>query len=88
LAALQQAARDALEQLGAGGQGGVGLLPRDPLGRPQRGTGFGDDGTTRVPDRAELQRSRQLRDEIRRRAGETQRPEPERDYLRRLLKQF
>ncbi|MCR6629651.1 MAG: TIGR02302 family protein [Magnetospirillum sp.] len=88
LGAMQQAAREALEQLGASGQGMQSLLPRDPLGRPMRGTGGGDDGTTRVPDGAEVQRSRQLLEEIRRRAGEFQRPEAERDYLRRLLKQF
>lgn len=88
LAALQQAAREAVEQMGNSGQGMMGMVPRDPLGRPLRGTAVGDDDTTRVPDRAELQRSRQLLDEIRRRAGETQRPEAERDYLRRLLRQF
>lgn len=88
LAALQQATREALEQLGSAGQGVQGMVPRDPLGRPLRGAGMGDDGTTKVPDRAEVQRSRQLLDEIRRRAGESQRPEAERDYLRRLLRQF
>jgi uncharacterized protein (TIGR02302 family) len=88
LAAMQQAAREALEQMGGSGQGNFGLVPRDPLGRPSRGAGVADDGTTRVPDHAEVQRSRQLLNEIRRRAGEIQRPEAERDYLRRLLKQF
>lgn len=84
---LHQAAREALEQMGNGGQGNAGI-PRDPLGRPARSAGSGDDGTTRVPDQAEVQRSRDLLNEIRRRAGEFQRPQPERDYLHRLLKQF
>lgn len=88
LNALQQAAREAVEQMGNSGEGFMGMVPRDPLGRPMRGTATGDDRTTRVPDRAELQRSRQLLDEIRRRAGEVQRPEAERDYLKRLLRQF
>lgn len=87
LAALQRATREALEQMGNSGQGMPGMVARDPLGRPQRGPAIGDDGT-RVPDRGELQRSRQLLDEIRRRAGEARRPEMERDYLKRLLKQF
>ncbi|MGE5515609.1 MAG: DUF4175 domain-containing protein [Bacteroidota bacterium] len=86
LASLQQATREALAQLG-NGQGMPGMVTRDPLGRSRRSGAVGDDGT-RVPDRGELQRSRQLLDEIRRRAGEVQRPEPERDYLKRLLKQF
>ncbi|MBC7954165.1 MAG: DUF4175 domain-containing protein [Rhodospirillaceae bacterium] len=85
---LHQAAREAMEQMGNAGQGSGGMIPRDPLGRPARGTGSTDDGTTRVPDRSEVQRSRDLLNEIRRRAGEYQRPEPERDYLHRLLKQF
>jgi len=88
LQALQQASREAMAQMAASGQGGAGMLPRDPLGRPAWSAGTGDDGTTRVPDRSEVQRSRDLLDEIRRRAGEFHRPEPERDYLHRLLKQF
>lgn len=88
LGALQQAAREAVEQMGNSGQGFMGMVPRDPFGRPMHGTATGDDRTTKVPDRSDLQRSRQLLDEIRRRAGEAGRPEPERDYLRRLLRQF
>lgn len=84
---LGQAARDAMAQLGGGAPGMMGI-PRDPLGRPQGGSGLADDGTTRIPEAGELQRARQILDELRRRAGEAQRPEPERDYLRRLLKQF
>lgn len=80
---MRQAAREAVEQMGGGA-----VVPRDPLGRPLRNGGTTDDGTTRIPDQAEVQRSRDLLNEIRRRAGEYQRPEPERDYLRRLLRQF
>ena len=88
MASLNRAAREVLEQVGGSGQDAWGMVPRDPLGRPQRGPGDGDDGTTHVPERGDIQRSRQLLDEIRRRAGDGQRPEPERDYLRRLLRQF
>lgn len=87
VAALNAATRDAASKLAQRGGGGRGL-PRDPLGRAQRGAAPGDDGATRIPGRAELQRSRQLLEEIRRRAGEAARPEAERDYLRRLLRQF
>lgn len=86
VAALRAAIRDTAAK--AGGRGGGGGLPRDPLGRALRGAAPGDDGATRVPAQSELQRSRQLMEEIRRRAGETTRPEAERDYLRRLLRQF
>lgn len=87
LRALGQAARETVEQLGAG-QGMLGMMPRDPLGRSVNGSGVADDGTTRIPARADIQKARQILDELRRRAGEFSRPEPERDYLRRLLKQF
>lgn len=79
---MRQAAREALEQMSGG------VMSRDPLGRPMRGGGTADDGATKIPDRSEVQRSRDLLEEIRRRAGDYQRPEPERDYLRRLLRQF
>ncbi|HSV29215.1 MAG TPA: DUF4175 family protein, partial [Candidatus Omnitrophota bacterium] len=85
---LQQAARQAAEQMGMAGQGGLGMVPRDPMGRPMTGSGFGDDGTTRIPGQSDIQRAREILDELRRRAGEWQRPEQERDYLNRLLKQF
>lgn len=86
---LGEAAREAMAQMGAGGSPGmVGAMPRDPLGRPLNGSGLADDGTTRIPDRGDLQKAREILDELRRRAGEGQRPQPERDYLKRLLKQF
>lgn len=61
---------------------------RDPLGREMGNTGqLGTDqellGNGDVNRRAE-----ELLDEIRRRSSERQRPEIERDYLRRLLDQF
>ncbi|MEW5729422.1 MAG: TIGR02302 family protein, partial [Pseudomonadota bacterium] len=85
---LRQGSREAMEQMGMAGPGGMGMVPRDPLGRPMNGFGFGDDGSTEIPDRAEVQRSREILEELRRRSGEWSRPEPERDYLRRLLKTF
>lgn len=61
---------------------------RDPLGREQ-GTNGADsgDGPLALNDGG-LGRARELLDEIRRRSAETARPEPERDYLNRLLDRF
>lgn len=61
---------------------------RDPLGRDAGTDGvIGQDGS--IPgDENSRQRSRELLDEIRRRSGEQERPEIERDYLRRLLDRF
>jgi len=69
---------------------------RDPFGRasPQdRGSGWVDDGGpmrrgTGPEVDASLHRARTILDELRRRAGERGRPEIERDYLDRLLKEF
>lgn len=62
---------------------------RDPLGR-QLGQGAGGDegDDVRVPDEMEQQRTRVILDELRRRGAERGRPQPELDYIDRLLKQF
>ncbi|WP_224824885.1 TIGR02302 family protein [Cognatishimia sp. MH4019] len=62
---------------------------RDPLGREQGNSG-GQLGTEQglLQDEDVYRRARDLLDEIRRRSGETERPEVERDYLRRLLDRF
>ncbi|MGB3243006.1 MAG: TIGR02302 family protein [Sulfitobacter sp.] len=61
---------------------------RDPLGREQGGNGAEstDAPLALGPDGAD--RARRLLDEIRRRSGDTARPEVERDYLNRLLDRF
>jgi len=61
---------------------------QDPLGRQAGNSGsFGSDEA--MADREEaFRRSRELLDELRRRSAEQDRPDVERDYLRRLLDQF
>ena len=63
---------------------------RDPLGRRTRDVnGTADNGAdTRVPDEAELLRTRRIQEELRRREAEKQRPADELDYIDRLLKRF
>lgn len=69
---------------GASGRGG-----RDPLGRLQpQGTGGMDSESVKVPTEAELQRARDIQMELRRRAGEPDRPALEREYIDRLLRRF
>ena len=60
----------------------------DPLGRGLLGRGYQDEGRTKIPDEADLQRSREILEELHRRAGEFRRPAIERDYIRRLLRRF
>lgn len=61
---------------------------RDPLGRQLPGFGWGNSESVRIPEEADLQRAREILDELRRRAGEFSRPQLELDYIDRLLRQF
>ena len=63
---------------------------RDPLGRPlhQGTSGSEEAGDVRVPDEMEQARTRQIQEELRRRGAERTRPQPELDYIDRLLKPF
>jgi len=64
---------------------------RDPLGRPLREDGTGqspNESGVRVPDEMEQARSRAIQEELRRREAEKTRPQPELDYIDRLLRQF
>lgn len=62
----------------------------DPLGREPEG-GAGGDGTNggvKVPDQMEEARTRALQEELRRRGADRTRPQPELDYIDRLLKTY
>ena len=97
LDALQRSARAMAEQF----QRQFGRLPgqddqgldrfgnrRDPFGRTRPQGRFEDTGDVRIPDQSDVQRAREILDELRRRAGERTRPAPERDYIDRLLRRF
>jgi uncharacterized protein (TIGR02302 family) len=60
----------------------------DPLGRPMRGREYGDDVTVKVPREIDAQRARRILDELRKRYGESNRPQLELDYIERLLKGY
>lgn len=60
----------------------------DPLGRPMRGRDYGDDFTVKVPGEIDAQRARRILEELRKRFGESFRPQLELDYIERLLKDF
>jgi hypothetical protein len=92
----QNLAQSMQQQQGMGpGMGRPGRLgpPRaqqktDPLGRPLRGRDYGDDVTVKVPGEIDTQRARRILEELRRRFGETFRPQLELDYIERLLRGF
>jgi uncharacterized protein (TIGR02302 family) len=60
----------------------------DPLGRPRHGREYGDDVTVKVPGEIDAQRARRILEELRKRFGESYRPQLELDYIERLLKDF
>ena len=64
---------------------------RDPLGRPLRDDGTGqnpDESAVQLPEQMEQDRARGVQEELRRREAQKSRPQPELDYIERLLKQF
>jgi len=100
LEALRRGAQNLAQQMqqqgmmqqgqGPGQPGGRFGQPRannqtDPLGRPLRGRDYGDDTTVKVPGEIDVQRARRILEELRRRFGESFRPQLELDYIERLL---
>jgi uncharacterized protein (TIGR02302 family) len=90
---MQQMSQAMRQQMGA--QRGPGQRdPMDPFGRSLNdeegpgGDAFAREGSDVVPMESELDRSRQIFEELRQRRNQPQRPKIERDYLDRLLRQF
>ena len=96
---LREGARAATEQLmkkfggamAAAGQGQPGgRMPgqQDPFGRRTPGSQGAAQADVEVPSESDVQKARRILEELRRRAGERQRPPVERDYIDRLLKPY
>jgi uncharacterized protein (TIGR02302 family) len=96
LQSAAQSAREAFmerftQQSGMGQQlpGEGGAETTDPFGRKPSDTYKGAaDGQVEIPSGTQMQRSREIRDELRRRAGQRARPDFELEYYDRLLDQF
>ncbi len=73
---------------GASRYGQNGEQPRDPLGRPQRFQGPDAGNSVKVPDEIDMQRAREILEELRRRLAQPARPTQELDYYERLLRRF
>ncbi|MEL6609839.1 MAG: DUF4175 domain-containing protein [Pseudomonadota bacterium] len=69
-------------------QGNANPQQRDPLGRDPNGNGALASDEELGDTQDVYRRAEELLDEIRRRSAEADRPETERDYLRRLLERF
>ena len=83
---IAKAMDDANRQARAG-SGRGGRASTDPFGRPIAGAPD-VNSVLNMPDKGEVQRAREILNEIRRRAAERGRPQSELDYLDRLLERF
>ena len=96
---MRQGMRQAMQELGR--QFGMGTgepdptqlgerpdPSQDPLGRPVEGLGNANTSDVKIPEEADVQRAREILDELRRRSSDPSRPQLERDYIDRLLKRF
>jgi len=91
LDALRRGGRDMMKQMqqamgqqGQGQSGQNGQQGRDPLGR-QQGNGMSDGNDVKIPGEIDIQRAREILDEIRRKLGNALTPQMEKEYLQRLL---
>jgi uncharacterized protein (TIGR02302 family) len=89
---LRKGAQSMAEQMMEGGEMQAGQGPgnngRDPLGRPDRSNRPDLGLSVKVPDEIDIQRAREVLDELRRRLGDPSRPAVELDYLERLIRPF
>ncbi|MEA1675442.1 DUF4175 family protein [Nitrospirillum sp. BR 11163] len=98
LEALQQGLQGMAQQMARQMGRGTRVAPRnatngrgqntDPLGRQMTGQGATSTDSVKIPDHGDLQRAREILEELRRRASEAGRPKEELDYIDRLLKRF
>jgi uncharacterized protein (TIGR02302 family) len=88
--AMMQAMQAMAAQRGGTGAGdGMGSGDnQDPFGRTGPSTGPQTGGNVKVPSQMDIQRAREILEELQRRASDRGRPENELDYLDRLLRRF
>ncbi len=93
LAQMREGAQQMAEEMSQNGsqqagRGRLGDSPRDPLGRPQRATGPQLGTSVKVPDEIDMQRAREILQELRKRLGDPKRKTEELEYFERLLRRF
>lgn len=83
---MEQMAREMQSMSGKGGSQKAG--GKDPLGRPQSSKGMDTSESTKVPDKIDIQRAREILRNLQEKLSDPNRPAPEVDYIERLLKRF
>lgn len=77
--------QQAMGEQGQGQSGQNGQTGRDPLGRQQGSNGMSNGDDVKIPGEIDIQRAREILDEIRRKLGNALTPQMEKEYLQRLL---
>lgn len=88
---LQKGINQLGQQMGQaqnGKGGGNKRNGRDPLGRQNGQTGQDTSESTKVPQKIDIQRAREILRDLQDKVGDPNRPAPELDYYERLLKRF
>jgi uncharacterized protein (TIGR02302 family) len=83
---MMQKMQQAMGQQGQEQSGANGSRGRDPLGRQQGTSDSGLNDDIKIPGEIDIQRAREILDEIRRKLGNALTPQMEKEYLQRLLK--
>jgi methyl-accepting chemotaxis protein len=87
-----QSMKDMIQRQAGNSQGPGQRDKMDPFGRSngeeESGGNIPDTQGPQIPKESELQRARQIFEELRQRQTDPNRPKDEREYLDRLLKQF
>ena len=81
------------ERFGAGQNVVEGMRPgeglgQDPLHPRRQGVGYFNDEDIDIPTDSDVNKTRKIIDELRRRSGDQRRPRLEREYIDRLLRRF
>ena len=84
----QSMAEEMAQGMAQGQPGPNGRQRTDPFGRPLRTEGPDYGVTVKVPEEIDVQRAREILEELRRRLSDPTRPRLEKDYLERLLERF
>lgn len=85
---LRKGTQNLVEQAMKGMARRMGRNGMDPLGRAQQTQGPDLGTSVKVPDEIDVQRAREILEELRRRLSDPSRPPIELDYIERLLKRF
>lgn len=83
---MEQMAEEMQGMSGKGGSQKAG--GKDPLGRPQSSKGMDTSESTKVPDKIDTQRAREILRNLQEKLSDPNRPAPEIDYIERLIKRF